>query len=67
MARVSMVNCQFLVLFLCLFQSFLQLAEFMFNDILREVGGRLNNTLEAMPVISTIKHILRGTARNLQV
>lgn len=38
----------------------LQVAEYNFNDFVKNFGKKLNNTLEVIPIVSTIKHIMRS-------
>lgn len=55
-------NCSLLcILFIWywLHKSFLQVAEYGFNTIVKSVETTINNTLEGIPLINTIKHAIK--------
>lgn len=58
---------RYFFLFLFNSQSVLQIAEFMFNDIVREVGYQINSTLESIPIVNTIKNYVSKAAQSAQV
>lgn len=37
----------------------LQVAEYSFIEIVKYVGSSMNRTLEGIPIISTIKHVMQ--------
>lgn len=68
-AEILNLNYIFVYLYLKkktgLHKCFLQVAEYGFRMIVHDIGLSVNNTLEGIPIINTIKHMLRRNQRKV--